>query len=40
MNSIARGQIFSDNTSQKNKAFLESDTYGDFANKYKTIFRK
>lgn len=40
MNSVARGQIFSDNTAQKNKAFLESDTYGNFANKYKTIFRK
>ena len=40
MNPIARGQIFSDNTAQKNKAFLESDSYGEFANKYKTIFRK
>jgi hypothetical protein len=40
MNSVARGQIFNDNTAQKNKAFLESDTYGNFANKYKTIFRK
>jgi len=40
MNSIARGQIISDNTAQKNKAFLESDAYGNFANKYKTIFQK
>lgn len=40
LHSVARGQIFSDNTAQKNKAFLESDSYGEFANKYKTIFKK
>ena len=40
MNSVDRERIFSDNTAQKNKAFLESDAYGEFANKYKTIFRK
>lgn len=40
MNSVDRQRIFSDNTAQKNAAFLESDAYGEFANKYKTIFRK